>query len=352
MSQENNQESENKEAKHKQPWDELDVDFIVSVDFGSSGFAAAFCPLGVPSHQRMISDWSDSRAAAELNKNLAALLIDRETKKTISVGYEAEELYSKSKENKEDDKYMYFEHFKPYLYSRDHLEKNIPIPSAGGKSTLPLSDLITKSLESVMSHALNYINGLNTMAGIDLVSKDKIFWVMSVPAIWDEMSKEMMKYCARKAGMTHFELGSEPIASTFHVLNCKGSQFKLRTNDKIMILDCGGGTIDVACITVESDKFDLSELHHSDGIRAGGLDVDTQFEYLLSELLPKDVINTIKTCQPHQWIRQKQEFVLAKFSCPLELREDEAWNVPFCFGINTLMSKKKKKKKKIKKKQE
>eukprot|EP01083_Nonionella_stella_P274821 933091_1 len=123
MSQENNQESENKEAKHKQPWDELDVDFIVSVDFGSSGFAAAFCPLGVPSHQRMISDWSDSRAAAELNKNLAALLIDKETKETVAMGFEAEELYTKAQEKKEDDKYMYFEHFKPYLYSRDHLEK-------------------------------------------------------------------------------------------------------------------------------------------------------------------------------------------------------------------------------------
>merc|ERR1712130_436494 len=153
-----------------------------------------------------------------------------------------------------------------------------------------------------------------------------------------------MKRCARQAGMKHFELGSEPIVSTFHVLNAQGKDFRLRTNDKIMILDCGGGTIDAACIEIQSASFDLSELHHGDGIRCGGLDVDKEFVKILNELLPNDIIDPIKTSQPAQWMRQKQEFVLAKFSCPLEL--DDSWNVPFCFAINNLLAKKRKKQKK------
>eukprot|EP01083_Nonionella_stella_P274819 933089_1 len=230
MSQQDTQEDIKNEnqPEFEQPWQNLDVEQIVSIDFGSFGFAAAFCPLGGPSHQRIVQDWSDTRAAAELSKNLAALLIDKETKETVAMGFEAEELYTKAQEKKEDDKYMYFEHFKPYLYSRDHLEKNVPIPSADGKSTLPLSDLITKSLSAVMRHSLNYINGLNKLAGIDLINNKQVFWVISVPAIWDEMSKEMMKYCASSAGMVHFELGSEPIVSTFHVLNSQGKDFRLR----------------------------------------------------------------------------------------------------------------------------
>ena len=111
-----------------------------------------------------------------------------------------------------------------------------------------------------------------------------------MPAIWDEMSKEMMKSCAKKSGMKHFELGTEPIVSTFHVLNSQGKDFRLKAHDKIMILDCGGGTIDAACIEIESSQYDLSELHHGDGIRAGGLDVDKKFIDLVHELLPDDVV--------------------------------------------------------------
>eukprot|EP01084_Bolivina_argentea_P317932 551272_1 len=44
-------------------------------------------------------------------------------------------------------------------------------------------------------------------------------------------------------------------------------------------------------------------------------------------------------------MRQKQEFVLSKLSCPLELELEDAWCVPFCFGLNSLLAKKRKKKK-------
>ena len=171
------------------------------------------------------------------------------------------------------------------------MEKNVPIPAADGESTLPLADLITKSLEAVMQHSLGYINGFNKLAGISQIDKNKVFWVISVPAIWDEMSKEMMKSCARKAGMARFELGSEPIVSTFYVLNTQGKDFRLRAHDKLMILDCGGGTIDAACIEIETSSWDLSELHHGDGIRAGGLDVDKKFIDLIQNLLPEDVVS-------------------------------------------------------------
>eukprot|EP01083_Nonionella_stella_P083296 230271_1 len=149
----------------EQPWDSLAaVDTIVSIDFGSFGFAACFCPIDAPSHQHIVQDFDDNRACVELNKNLAALLIDKETKETVEMGYAAEAMYLKAQEKKQDDKYMYFEHFKPYLYSRDYLEKNIPVPSADGQSTLPLADLITKSLNGVMENSLYYINVLLTMA--------------------------------------------------------------------------------------------------------------------------------------------------------------------------------------------
>ena len=176
----------------------------------------------------------------------------------------------------------------------------MPIPAANGKGTLPLADLITKSLEAVMQHSLDFINGFNSIAGINHIDKDKIYWCLSVPAIWDEMSKEMMKSCARKAGMRKFELASEPTVATFYVMNTQGKDFRLKAHDKLMILDCGGGTIDAACIEVSTSQWDLTELYHGDGIRAGGLDVDHEFQKLLHQLLPDHIIS-------YEYISQKSD---------------------------------------------
>eukprot|EP01084_Bolivina_argentea_P065879 120087_1 len=100
MSDNEQEEKKEKEIDYDRPWEDLDLDQIVSIDFGSFGFAAAFCQVGIPSHQRLVQDWSNARAAAELNKNLAALLIDKSSHKTVAIGYEAEELYAKAQEKK------------------------------------------------------------------------------------------------------------------------------------------------------------------------------------------------------------------------------------------------------------
>eukprot|EP01084_Bolivina_argentea_P003826 7222_1 len=117
----NSNNSNNNTYNH--PWKDLKVEHIVSIHFRSLVFEAAFCPVGCPSHQRIVEDWSDTREASELNKNLAALLIDKKTKETVAIGFEAEELYTKAQQKKEDDKYMYFEHFKPYLYNTENVDK-------------------------------------------------------------------------------------------------------------------------------------------------------------------------------------------------------------------------------------
>ena len=155
---------------------------------------------------------------------------------------------------------------------------------------MPLAELITKSLEAVANHTLSQINGVRKLAGLGAVDCSHIFWVLCVPAIWDEMSKEMMKKCAKNAKMTNMELGSEPVAAAFYVMNTmqNGSDFQIKPKDKIMILDCGGYTVDALCIEIKKTG-DLAELHHGDGIRAGGLDIDTKFMKLLKELLPSDI---------------------------------------------------------------
>ena len=174
---------------------------------------------------------------------------------------------------------------------KDHLshKKNIDVPSVDGESTLPLAVLIQKSLEAVMAHTLNSINQRHTLTDKDPVFSDDIFWVLCVPAVWDGLSCEMMRSCAKNAGMTHLELGLEPIASTFHVLNSRGQDF-VKWNEQFMVLDCGGRNTDAACFKILSQNSDLAELHLVDGIRAGALDVDEKFQALLAALFPKEIV--------------------------------------------------------------
>ena len=56
------------------------------------------------------------------------------------------------------------------------------------------------------------------------------------------------------------------------------------------------------------------------------------------------VLEKVKKQQPAQWMRQKNEFVLAKFSCKWDL--EDRWNVPFCYGINNILARMRKKQKK------
>eukprot|EP01084_Bolivina_argentea_P057305 104706_1 len=253
------------------PYEDLEhIEKVVAIDFGSFGFAPCYCPPHDPKDQRMVNTVSMARTSTDINKNLAALLIEKATNKTIAIGYDAEEQYAKAIEKNTADEYMYFEHFKPYLYSKDHLKKNIEVVSADNKSSLPLSDLITKSFEAVMEHSLSAINDKHTLANIPIIESTKsIYWVMSVPAIWDEMSKEMMKHCARAAGMKYFSLGSEPICTVFHVL--QGTDIQIKNNksnaNQFIVLDCGGGTIDASMVSIE-DQY-INELHFGEGLFTG-----------------------------------------------------------------------------------
>ena len=108
----------------------IDVNKIVqicAIDFESYGFAACFCLPTTPNHPYIVHNWAERKAAADLNKNLTALLIDKtKNNETVAFGYKAEEKYAQAMEKGEDHKYMYFEHFKPLL---DSLVKHL-LPSS------------------------------------------------------------------------------------------------------------------------------------------------------------------------------------------------------------------------------
>ncbi|RUS25758.1 hypothetical protein BC938DRAFT_471710 [Jimgerdemannia flammicorona] len=84
-------------------------------------------------------------------------------------------------------------------------------------------------------------------------SEMDVFWVLTIPAIWDDGAKLLMRKAAvaaeleKEDGQLMFALEPE-VASLW----CLASGLiSLKENDVYIIVDCGGGTVDIAIHEVE-----------------------------------------------------------------------------------------------------
>ncbi|MCO5609637.1 hypothetical protein L7F22_063867 [Adiantum nelumboides] len=118
-------------------------------------------------------------------------------------------------------------------------------------------------------------------------------WCLTVPAIWDERAKQVMKVCAEKAGMvkggscpifadaSSFPLGIilEPEAASVYCQH-KAKDLNLVQGDKLLVADVCGGTIDlVVHRKADNDpkSFKVDEVVGSYGHTGGGTLVDAKF---------------------------------------------------------------------------
>ena len=78
-----------------------------------------------------------------------------------------------------------------------------------------------------------------------------------------------------------------------------GSQI-LNVNDRFMVLDCGGGTVDITMHRVDQIMpLKLSEIRAPDGGDYGSTYVDREFEHFLVELIGTDRWNRFKPSSEH-----------------------------------------------------
>eukprot|EP01083_Nonionella_stella_P084855 234985_1 len=335
----------------------LDVQYVVAIDFGSSGLCASYCPPNTPRYNNIVQNLLPHGG----KKELASLLIDKKTQETIAIGYEAEEQYAKSMEQKQDKQFMYFERLKQSLYNEDGLTVHQEIQSGDCKSALPLSDVITKLFQSVILHSLEYINQKKRLVSdLEDITKDRVYWVLSapgMPACYKFQSHtDFLLQCAHKAGIKHCGVVSEPICTLFRAMDTEDDRIN-KEDRQFIVLDCGGRTtessyVDLSDLTAdgqnknekesESDSDSDSEFGFSDTIFCGGNAVDDKFISLFKTLFPQECLDIIND-RPTEWIRLKREFSDAKSSVPLEL--DDWWNVDLPFCIKQWIGKKRRKKK-------
>jgi hypothetical protein len=129
--------------------------------------------------------------------------------------------------------------------------------------------------------------------------------------MWSERAKDTMKRCALAADMSNVVIVLEPEAASLCVQTQQGAQ--VRADDSVLVVDCGGGTVDLVTHLVHKDGT-VKELTAGRGECFGGSHVDANFAEMLQNKYsttfvewamrkPKDVLRLRRN-----WLATKANF--------------------------------------------
>ena len=210
---------------------------VVGIDFGTAGIGYAFSFENNPS--KIIQ--SDFPGQKKGQKVPTEIILTPDSKYVYAFGIECNS-YIKAHDKRE---YEYYKDIKMNLY-----KKIYKIKSTNGKEDIEL--VVSKMLEKVSYNALSQIKRINNT----IEKIEDIKWVLTVPAIWEEKSKQIMINASIKAGLIKKDddkslfLALEPEAASFYNL-------EVLTHDKnylcpwinggnpYIICDIGEGTVDI-----------------------------------------------------------------------------------------------------------
>jgi hypothetical protein len=221
-------------------------------------------------------------------KNLTAVLLDA-AKNIIGFGREARRRFHEM-DPEEQRTVLYLEQFKmimaPFRRGGRPLHSRA-VHAQGADVAIPLVEATAKVLEAVAVEAKDRIASLGVRA-------DCVQWVITVPAIWDDEAKHFMRAAAVMAGIVaapgsaQLTLCLEPEGAVIASIADMpaASRRRLVPGCGVMILDCGGGTVDVTVSQIVADEpISLREVLPSSGDAWGGTLVDAEARKFFNALL-------------------------------------------------------------------
>lgn len=303
-------------------------DVVVAVDFGTTRSAVAYTVVGGTENLVDVIPPGKSNTLVPGDfKTPTSLLIEGSH---VSFGCRAEEKFAER--NGEERDWKFFQRFKMKLHNA--FEEDPQVSPLGGQGSLPLSKLIYKSLKYLVGNAMEYLVEIHI-----LTSKDpcKVFWVLTIPAIWSSFAKSMMRKAAHKAGMIPSEnssrlaLALEPECAA----SCCGNWEK---GAKFIVADCGGGTLDITTHSiVQSHPLKLKELQPPCGGSHGATKVDDRFWTFVANLIGPVLIYDLKTKFPSELFELGRQWEQKKIRFSFDAEED-AWTMILFSNVTDAMN--------------
>jgi hypothetical protein len=287
---------------------------VIGIDFGTGGFAIAmgFARRG-PTGSIYIME--HSTATGVFRKNSVALLTHdgEDGLELVDMGKDAISKYAELDGLSKSEHYL-FKSVKMALY--DHSDEKMSVPevtSAGGGRSVPAAELITMAMVNIRELAMERLQKASGTRS-DLT----IQWVVTVPAIWPESAKQIMRRAACDAGIPneHLKLAMEPeVASLTCRMASEHKQFI--ENHTYMVVDAGTGTVDVSVHTVDENGR-LQDVVAPSGLPYGSRIIDQAFVNLLCRVFSPDLVDEFQVHYPSEWITLMSKFETLKCRSDLD----------------------------------
>ncbi len=260
---------------------------VVGIDFGTSRSGFSF--IDTQDKDKKIHYKLKWEGANHRYPKTVTQLVYREGKHVEKWGYEAEQFISEL-QTEELEEYVLLKYFKMQLkYSQSGMFSPKEKPNVTFNVIEVIADYLRLLYESVME-------SLEEKFGRRL-QNDEVRWCLTIPAIWEDSQKQAMKKAAFKAGMIEtvevseddFVLVLEPEAAAAYCfseqLALQGQSFN--NGDTILIVDAGGGTVDITSHKVENSR--LRELVSGSGGDCGSSKLDEAYLQFLKEKLGNEL---------------------------------------------------------------
>ena len=224
---------------------------IVGIDFGTSGIGYAYS-FNNNKDQIFLSDFEGQSADKKVPSEI---ILDTNMKEVLAFGAECKNYILGHEKNS----YEFFKDIKMNLYKKIYC-----IKSTNGKEC-DIEYIITQILKQVSQNALSQIKRINDNS----IEKEDIKWVVSIPAIWEEKSKQIMINASKDAGLINEKtdlslfLALEPEAAGIYYYTSSSNSLDneyIKGQKPYIICDIGAGTVDICTHKVIYDKDNNSEL--------------------------------------------------------------------------------------------
>ncbi|XP_075902294.1 heat shock 70 kDa protein 12A isoform X2 [Nelusetta ayraudi] len=353
---------------------------VVAIDFGttSSGYAYAFSKE--PECIHTMRRWEGGDPGVSNQKTPTTILLTPD-RKFHSFGYAARDFYH-DLDPSESKQWLYLEKFKMKLHTTANLSIETDLHAANGKRVKAL-DIFAYALAFFKEQALKE---LSDQTGGEFDNND-VRWVITVPAIWKMPAKQFMREAAYKAALVsrdspeqliialepeaasiycrklrlhqmldlgssnttvngsspkeNIESGMTPakehvrrnrLSRTFMVENVIGELWsELEEGDRYVVVDCGGGTVDLTVHQICLPEGHLKELYKASGGPYGSLGIDYEFEKLLCKIFGQDFVDQFKIKRPAAWVDLMIAFESRKRAAAPDRTNPLNINLPFSF---------------------
>ena len=246
---------------------------IIGIDFGStfSGYSIILDSpndLEIPEHNKIIS---------------TELVMFKPTQVGLIIGEKAKEFV---KYNELKPHNLFFSLFKRNLNPEnkcyDKIEASSPL-----KEEIDLIKVITEYLILIKKKIFENNSIISN-------KREKIKWIITVPALWDLNGKELMEKAAKNADMFNCEIILEPEAASLVIFQAENINKNLLINGKtFLIVDIGGYTSDFSANKILSNN-ELEQLIVPLSLVHGSTQINQKILNIVKEVIGESKLNGVK----------------------------------------------------------